>query len=85
MAKANFDTIEGDDIDIDADDVVSMSRGEEEGTCVIELEDGTEVTVAATQIEVAGELGRNPLDYVDPEDDDESLEDLVDEEVEPDE
>jgi hypothetical protein len=80
MATANFDTIEGDDIDIDADDVVSISRGEEEGTCVIELEDGTEVTVAATQLEVAAELGLNPLDFVDPEDDDESLEDLVEEE-----
>ena len=79
MGKANFDTIEGDDIDIDGDDVVSLAPGEEEGTTVIELEDGSEVTVAASQVEVAAELGLNPLDYVDPEDDDESVEDMVDE------
>jgi len=79
MPRANFDTPDGEDIDIDSDDVVQLAPGEEEGTTVIELEDGSEVIVAATQLEVAAELGLNPLDYVDPEDDDESLEDLVDE------
>ena len=47
---------------------------------VIELEDGSEVVVVATQLEAAAELGLNPLDYVDPEDDDESLDELVEEE-----
>ena len=69
-------------LDIDSDDVVQLAAGVEEGTTVIELEDGSEVTVVATQIEVAAELGLNPLDYVDPEDDDESLEDLIDEDDE---
>ena len=78
MARANFDTPDGEDIDIDSDDVVQLAPGEEEGTTVIELEDGSEVVVVATQVEVAAELGLNPLDYVDPEDDDESLEDLID-------
>lgn len=78
MARANFDTPDGEDIDIDSDDVAHLSLGQEEGTTLIELEDGSEVVVVATQLEVAAELGLNPLDYVDPEDDDESLEDLVD-------
>jgi hypothetical protein len=82
MARANFDTPDGEDIDIDSDDVVQLGAGEEEGTTVIELEDGSEVVVVATQIEVAAELGLNPLDYVDPEDDDESLEDLIDDDDE---
>ena len=78
MSRANFDTPDGEDIDIDSDDVAHLSLGQEEGTTLIELEDGSEVLVVATQLEVAAELGLNPLDYVDPEDDDESLEDLVD-------
>jgi hypothetical protein len=78
MTRANFDTPDGEDIDIDSDEVAHLSLGQEEGTTLIELEDGSEVVVVATQLEVAAELGLNPLDYVDPEDDDESLEDLVD-------
>ena len=79
MARASFETPDGEDVDIDSDEVVQVARGEEEGTTVIELEDGSEVVVVATQLEVAAELELNPLDYVDPEDDDESLEDIVDE------
>jgi hypothetical protein len=77
MVRVNFDTPDGDDIDIDSEEVVRLTLGEEEGTTVIELEDG-EVTVAATQLEVAAELGLNPLDYINAEDDDESIEGLVD-------
>ncbi|MXP40515.1 hypothetical protein GRI75_02495 [Altererythrobacter soli] len=77
MVRVNFDTPDGDDIDIDSEEVVRLTLGEEEGTTVIELEDG-EVVVAATQLEVAAELGLNPLDYIDAEDDDESIEGLVD-------
>lgn len=77
MVRVNFDTPDGDDIDIESEEVVRLTLGEEEGTTVIELEDG-EVVVAATQLEVAAELGLNPLDYIDAEDDDESIEGLVD-------
>jgi hypothetical protein len=80
MVRANFDTPDGEDIDIESEDVVKLTPGEEEGTTVIELEDGEEVVVAAIQLEVAADLGLNPLDFVNPEDDDEALEDLVDEE-----
>ena len=83
--RANFDTPDGEDVDIDSEDVVHLSAGEEEGTTIIELEDGEESVVAATQLEVAAELGLNPLDYVDPDEDDESLEDLIDEEERDDE
>jgi len=79
MARASFETPDGEDVEIDSDDVIDIARGEDEGTTVIELEDGSEVVVVATQLEVAAELELNPLDYVDPEDDDESLEDIVDE------
>ncbi|QDM39650.1 MULTISPECIES: hypothetical protein [Bacteria] len=77
MPTASFETPDADDVDIDSDEVVQLTPGEEEGTTVIELEDGSEVIVVATQLEVAAELGLNPLEYVSPEDDDESLEDLV--------
>jgi hypothetical protein len=77
MVRVNFDTPDGDDIDIDSEEVVRLTLGEEEGTTVIELED-SEVVVAATQLEVAAELGLNPLDYINAEDDDESIEGLVD-------
>lgn len=85
MVRANFDTPDGEDVDIDSDDVVHLSAGEEEGTTIIETEDGEEIVVAATQLEVAAELGLNPLDYVDPDEDDETLEDLIDEEERDDE
>jgi hypothetical protein len=78
VPRANFDTPDGEDIDIDSDEVAHLSPGQEEGTTRVEMEDGSEIVVVATQLEVAAELGLNPLDYVDPEDDDESLEDLVD-------
>jgi hypothetical protein len=85
MGKANFDTPDGEDIDIDADDVVELHSGEEEGTTVIELDDGSEVVVVATQLEIAAELGLDPLEYISAEDDDDSIEDLVDQADEPDE
>jgi hypothetical protein len=82
MARASFETPDGDDIEIDPDEVVQIGAGAEPGTTVIELEDGSEVVVVATQLEAAAELGLNPLDYVEPEDDDELLEEIVDEEDE---
>lgn len=85
MGKATFETPDGDDVQINSDDVVHLGQGKEEETTLIELEDGTEVTVVATELEVAAELGLNPLEYIDPEDDDESIEELVDEDDEDDE
>lgn len=79
MGKATFETPDGEDVEIDSDEVVHLGQGKEEETTLIELEDGTEVTVVATELEVAAELGLNPLEYIDPEDDDESIEGLVDE------
>jgi len=79
MGKATFETPDGDDIEVDSDEVVHLAEGEEEETTVIELEDGSEVTVVATELEVAASLGLNPLEYIDPEDDDESIEELIDE------
>jgi hypothetical protein len=78
MPRANFDTPDGEDIDIESEEVVQLLPGEEVGTTVIELEDGSEVIVVATQLEVAAELGLDPLEYVSLEDDDDSLDDLED-------
>lgn len=85
MGKATFETPDGEDVEIDSDEVVHLGQGKEEETTLIELEDGTEVTVVATELEVAAELGLNPLEYIDPEDDDESIEGLVDEDEDEDE
>ncbi|HET9628187.1 MAG TPA: hypothetical protein VFP14_01760 [Novosphingobium sp.] len=85
MGKATFETPDGDDIEVNSDDVVHLGQGKEEETTLIELEDGSEITVVATELEVAAELGLNPLEYIDPEDDDESIEELVDEDDEDDE
>ncbi|MGF7153294.1 hypothetical protein [Novosphingobium gossypii] len=79
MPTATFETPDGEEIQIDPDDVVHLSAGREDGTTVIELESGDETTVVATELEVAAELGLNPLEYIDAEDDDASIEDLVDE------
>jgi hypothetical protein len=81
MARASFETPDGDDVEIDSDEVVDVSKGEEEGTTVIELEDGSEVVVVATQLEVAADLELDPLDYVEPDDDDEPPEDIADEDI----
>ena len=79
MPIASFETPEGEEVHIDAENVVHRAAGEEVGTTLVELEDGEEITVIGTQLEVAAELGLDPLEYIDPEDDDESIEDLVDE------
>jgi hypothetical protein len=57
MPRASFETTDEEDIEIDSEDVVQLGLGDEEGTTLIELEDGTEVIVVATQLEVAAELG----------------------------
>lgn len=77
MARASFETPDGEDIEIDRDDVVEIGAGAEPGTTVIELEDGSEVIVVATPLEVAAELGFDPLEYAE---DDDPLEDAADDE-----
>ena len=76
MPTANFDTPDGDDIDIDSEDVVRLAAGDEEGTTLIELEDGSEVTVVATRLEVAADLGLDPLEYLGEDDAEGALEDF---------
>jgi hypothetical protein len=76
MAEASFDTPDGDDVTIDPENVSQLRAGEEEGTAVIELDDGSEVVVVATLLEVAAELGLDPLDYIS-SDDDVSLTELI--------
>lgn len=71
MTKATFETPEGDDVEVDSDDVISIRAGEDEDTVAIELDDGSEVTVVSTALEVAAELGLDPFEGID-EDDDES-------------
>jgi hypothetical protein len=82
MAKATFETLDGEEIEVDSEEVIHLAEGPEEETTIIELEDGSELTVVATELEVAAELGLNPLEVIDPEDDDGSIEELVDEDEE---
>ena len=77
MPNAKFTTTSGQEIEIDPGEVVHLAQGPDEDTTVIELDSGKKVTVEATELEVAGDLGLNPLDFVAPEDDDESIQDLV--------
>ncbi|TCU53759.1 hypothetical protein EDF58_1109 [Novosphingobium sp. PhB57] len=80
MPKATFENVDGDDVEIDSDDVVHLAAGEEPEVTIIELENGDQIEVVATEVEVAAELGLNPLEYVDVEDDDESIEGMVEDE-----
>ncbi|MDE2621092.1 MAG: hypothetical protein KGL54_13095 [Sphingomonadales bacterium] len=84
MGKAMFETPDDEDVEVDSDEVVRLSPGKEEGTTVIELESEQEVVVIGTGLEVAADLGLNPLEYIDAEDDDESIEDLVEDDDEDD-
>lgn len=85
MTKATFETPDGDDVEIESDDFVDMRPGTDPETTVIELDDGEEHTVVATRLEVIAELGLNPLDYADPDDDDEALEEHDGDELDDDE
>jgi hypothetical protein len=80
MAVATFETPDGEDIEIDSENVVHLRPGPAPETTLIELEDGEEIVVVATELEVAAELELNPLEVIDPEDDDESIEELVEKE-----
>jgi len=77
MGKATFETPDDQDIEVDSDAVVRLAPGKEDGTTIVELDDEGELVVIGTALEVAAELGLNPLEYIEAEDDDESIEDLV--------
>jgi hypothetical protein len=85
MPTAVFESIDGEDLEVDSDDVRYIRPGPEPGTTLIELEDGEEIVVVGTELEVTAELELNPLEVIDPEDDDESIEDLVENGMEDDE
>jgi hypothetical protein len=71
MPIAIFESPDGDDIEVDSDEVVAIRPGEEEGTVTIELDDGSELTVVATELEAVADLGLDPLEFVTSEDHDE--------------
>jgi hypothetical protein len=77
MPQATFETPDGEDVEVDSDDVVRIKSGPKPETTVIELDDGDELVVVATELEVAAELELNPLEVIEPEDDDESIEALI--------
>lgn len=85
MTKATFETLDGDDIEIDSVDFVDMRPGTDPETTIIELDDGEERTVVATRLEVVAELGLNPLDYVDHDEDSETREEHDGDEMDDDE
>lgn len=78
MTVSTFETPDGDEIEIDGDDVVSVKAGKQSETTVVELEDGDEIVVAGGKLEVITELDLDPMVYDDPEEDDEDLEDRLD-------
>lgn len=84
MPKATFETPDGEEIEIEPSEVVRLAAGEEEGTTIIELENGEEVVVVATPLEAAAELDLDPLEFISAEEVDESLDefDEEDEEIE---
>ncbi|EJL33736.1 hypothetical protein [Novosphingobium sp. AP12] len=63
MTRFTFHTPDGEEIEIDGDDVVSVSTGDDSETTLVELEDGDEVVVAAGKLEVIAQLGLDPLEH----------------------
>jgi hypothetical protein len=78
MTVSTFETPDGDEIEIDGDDVVSVKVGKESDTTIVELEDGDEIIVAAGKLEVIAELDLDPLLHDDPEEDDLEADDTLD-------
>lgn len=78
MTVSTFETPEGDEIEIDGDDVVSVKSGKESETTVVELEDGDQIVVAGGKLEVIAELDLDPLVFDDPEEDDQDPDDALD-------
>lgn len=78
MTVSTFETPEGDEIEIDGDDGVSVKSGKESETTVVELEDGDQIVVAGGKLEVIAELDLDPLVFDDPEEDDQDPDDALD-------
>lgn len=75
MPSATFETLEGDEIEVDPAEVVGIAEGTEDDTTIIELDDGQEITVVAAPVEVVAELGLDPLEFLDLDQDEASDED----------
>lgn len=68
MPKSIFETPEGEDIEIDSEDVVGIRPGEDENTTVIELDEDEEIVVVATKLETIAALELDPLEHVELDD-----------------
>ncbi|WP_159979407.1 MULTISPECIES: hypothetical protein [unclassified Novosphingobium] len=77
MTVSTFETPDGDEIEIDGDDVVGVKVGKESDTTIVELEDGDEIVVAAGKLEVIAELDLDPLLHDDPDEDVEDPDDTL--------
>ena len=62
MGKATFETPDDQDIEVDSDAVVRLAPGKDDGTTIVELDYEGELVVIGTALEVAAELGLNPLE-----------------------
>jgi len=78
MTVSTFETPDGDEIEIDGDYVVSVKVGKESDTTIVELDDGDEIIVAASKLEVITELDLDPLLHDDPDEDDLEADDARD-------
>lgn len=71
MSEVTFETPDGDEIQIDGSDVVDLFSGRNGDITIIELEDGEEVSVLATRVEVVSALDLDPLKFLAGDGDDE--------------
>ena len=78
MTKAKFKTLDSVEVEIDGKDVTSMSPGTNDASTRVVTKD-EDFVILGTELEIAAALGFNPLDVVAPEDDDASIEELVEE------
>lgn len=69
MPIATLETPDEDDIEVDSNDVIGLRPGREPDTTVIERDDGDDVVVLGTPLEVAAELGLDPSEYVESDED----------------
>lgn len=82
MPIATLETPDEDDVEVDSNDVIGLRPGREPDTTVIERDEGDDVVVLGTPLEVAAELGLDPSEYVESDEDDD--EDYGDDEGEDD-
>lgn len=79
MPIATFETPDGDEIEINSDDVIRIAPGDEDETAVVELDDGDELTVVALPRRAAAALGLNPRDVIDADEEEEEDDELAEE------